>query len=97
MFLLVIVCLVFMIVGGSIDVRGGAGAYVFFDDSGGVYYVGEADDVARRLLQEHCRADIGGSEGVVRFLMHYLDEICANSGEWAGLMPWVGRNSLRKF
>ncbi|WP_054856842.1 hypothetical protein [Vulcanisaeta sp. JCM 16159] len=67
----------------SINVHG-AGAYIFFDDSG-VYYVGEADDVARRLLQEHCRANIGNSEGVVRFLMHYLDEVCANSGEWIRL------------
>ncbi|WP_243677980.1 GIY-YIG nuclease family protein [Vulcanisaeta distributa] len=82
---------------GSIDVHGGAGAYVFFDDSGGVYYVGEANDVARRLLKEHCSVHIGGSEGVVKFLMHYLEEICANSGKWVGLDAWVERNSLRRF
>lgn len=50
---------------GSIDVHGGAGAYVFFDDSGGVYYVGEANDVARRLLKEHCSVHIGGSEALL--------------------------------
>lgn len=66
----------------SIDVNG-AGAYVFFDDSG-VYYVGETNNMANRL-QDHCNGKIGGSEGVVRFLMHHLEEICANSNEWAGL------------
>ncbi|BDR91061.1 hypothetical protein [Vulcanisaeta souniana] len=77
----------------SIDVHG-AGVYVFFDGSI-VYYVGEAGDVARRLLNEHCPANIGGSEGVVRFLMHYLNEICANSSKWAGLDA-VGREEFIK-
>ncbi|ADY02466.1 hypothetical protein VMUT_2270 [Vulcanisaeta moutnovskia 768-28] len=77
----------------SIDVHG-AGAYVFFDGSG-VYYVGEADDVACRLLKEHCSVHIGGSEGVVRFLMHYLNEICANSSKWVGLDA-VGREEFIK-
>ena len=67
----------------NIDVHS-AGAYVFFDEST-IYYVGEADDVARRLLNEHCEAHIGGSEGVVRFLMHYLDEICTHRNEWIKL------------
>ena len=58
-----------------------AGAYVFFDEST-IYYVGEADDVARRLLREHCAAHIGGSEGVVRFLMYYLDNICGQKAKW---------------
>ena len=58
----------------------GAGAYVFFDELT-VYYVGESDDVANRL-REHCTPTIGGSEGVVRFLMYYLDEVCSKKGEW---------------
>ena len=62
----------------------GAGAYVFFDESA-IYYVGEADDIARRLLNEHCEVHIGGSEGVVRFLMHYLDEVCNHRNEWIKL------------
>ncbi len=80
----------------SINVSGGAGVYVFFDDSGGVYYVGEADDIADRVRGGyHCRANIGGSEGVVRFLMHYLEEICANSGKWIGFDA-VGREEFVK-
>ena len=67
----------------NIDVHG-AGAYVFFDEST-IYYVGEANDVARRLLNEHCEAHIGGSEGVVRFLMQYLDEVCSHRNKWIGL------------
>ena len=67
----------------NIDVHG-AGAYVFFDESA-IYYVGEADDIARRLLNEHCEAHIGGSEGVVRFLMYYLDSICNQKTRWEKL------------
>ena len=62
----------------------GPGIYVFFDDKN-VYYVGEAGDVTRRVLNEHCKARIGGSEGVVRFLMYFLDEICEKKGEWLDL------------
>ena len=59
------------------------GVYVFFEPSSGVvYYVGQAGDLGRRLGSEHCRAQIGGSEGVVRFLMHILDEIRERSSEW---------------
>ncbi len=71
-----------------------AGVYVFFDGST-IYYVGEAGDVARRLLNEHCLANIGGSEGVVRFLMYFLDEVCARRSEWAGLDA-VGREEFVK-
>lgn len=60
------------------------GVYAFFD-SGAVYYVGEANNIARRLIREHCNAHIGGSEGVVRFLMHHLDQICAQRDRWAPL------------
>ena len=67
----------------NIDVHG-AGVYVFFNEST-IYYVGEADDVARRLLGEHCAVHIGGSEGVVRFLMHYLDSICNQKAKWEKL------------
>jgi len=63
-----------------------AGVYVFFDDDA-VYYVGEADDVARRLIEEHCSAHIGGSEGVARFLVNYLDEVCSRRSEWIELNP----------
>ncbi len=52
------------------------GIYVFVDETTGtIYYVGEAGKLYRRL-NEHCRASIGGSEGVVRFLMYMLDKIC---------------------
>ena len=60
------------------------GVYVFVDPTDGtVYYVGQAGDLGRRLGSEHCSAHIGGSEGVVRFLMHILDKICERSSEWA--------------
>ena len=62
----------------------GAGVYVFFDDSM-AYYIGEADDVARRLLNEHCSISIGGSEGIVKFLMYYLNDICESRNEWIKL------------
>ncbi|WP_054850329.1 GIY-YIG nuclease family protein [Vulcanisaeta sp. JCM 14467] len=61
-----------------------AGVYVFFDEST-IYYVGETDDIARRLSREHCAVHIGGSEGVVRFLMYYLDHICDLRAEWERL------------
>ena len=60
----------------------GPGVYVFFDDKN-VYYVGESNDLKRRVLKEHCGAQIGGSEGVVRFLMYFLEEICEKRGEWS--------------
>ena len=62
----------------------GPGVYVFFDEEK-VYYVGEASNVARRVLNEHCKARIGGSEGVVRFLMYFLGEICEKKGKWLDL------------
>ena len=62
----------------------GPGVYVFFDDKN-VYYVGEASDLKRRVLNEHCKARIGGSEGVVRFLMYFLGEICEKKEEWLNL------------
>lgn len=71
----------------------GAGAYVFFDKSM-VYYVGESSDIANRL-REHCTASIGGSEGVVRFFMYYLDEICSKREEW-GKRDAVGREDFVK-
>ena len=61
----------------------GPGVYVFFDDKK-VYYVGESNDLKRRVFKEHCGAQIGESEGVVRFLMYFLVEICEKKGEWSG-------------
>ena len=58
-----------------------AGLYVFFDDDN-IYYVGETNNMARRVGNEHCDAHIGGSEGVVRFLMYYLEDIYGEYGRW---------------
>jgi len=59
------------------------GVYVFVDPTDGtVYYVGQAKSLVRRLKGEHCNAHVGGSEGVVRFLMLILDEICERADEW---------------
>ncbi len=52
--------------------------YYVFADHGRIYYVGEAGDLYRRVYGEHCRACIGSSEGVVRFLMYLLDSICGD-------------------
>lgn len=70
-------------VGKARSLRRAPGVYVFMDPSSGVvYYVGQASDLGRRLGSEHCSAQIGRSEGVVRFLMHILDKICERSSEW---------------
>lgn len=82
----------------------GSGVYVFFDDDA-IYYVGEADDVARRLIEEHCSAHIGGSEGVAKFLMNYLDEVCSRHSEWIELNPadreeyikWILKGKIREL
>ncbi|GGP19346.1 hypothetical protein GCM10007981_02660 [Thermocladium modestius] len=70
----------------NVDAVHEAGIYVFFDESE-AYYVGESSDIARRLTKEHCSAHIGGSEGIVRFLMNYLEDICENKNAWTGLNP----------
>jgi predicted GIY-YIG superfamily endonuclease len=46
-----------------------------------VLYVGRTGDLCRRVYREHCAAHIGGSEGVVRFLMYHLPEICREASE----------------
>ena len=54
-----------------------SGVYVFLDPVKEiVYYVGESGDLYERLYREHCRASIGSSEGVVRFMMYLLDKLC---------------------
>ena len=53
------------------------GLYAFIDDNT-VYYVGRTTDVLRRVGDEHCCVHIGGSEGVVMFLMHLLDKVCTD-------------------
>ena len=50
-------------------------ALYVFCENGRPLYVGETEDTSRRIYREHCSAHIGGSEGVVRFLMYYLDQI----------------------
>ena len=57
------------------------GVYMFIDGDR-VIYIGEANDIARRVGNEHCKARIGASEGVVRFLVYLLDEVCTRRGEW---------------
>ena len=74
----------------------GPGVYVFFDEEK-IYYVGEANNIARRVLNEHCRAHIGGSEGVVRFLMYFLDEVCNNKGKWSKRDAKGREKAVRKF
>lgn len=64
----------------------GPGVYVFFNDNA-VHYAGEANDVARRLIRGHYNAHIGGSEGVIRSLMHSLDQVCAQRDKWTPLGP----------
>jgi len=58
-----------------------AGVYIFHNGND-VLYVGEANNIARRVGKEHCKARIGASEGVARFLVYLLDKICARRGEW---------------
>ncbi len=53
------------------DGKGIAGLYVFFDHDK-VYYVGETDDMIRRVGNEHCNAHIAGSKYVARFLIYHL-------------------------
>lgn len=53
------------------------GIYVIVDNTSGIiFYVGETSNFARRIGREHCNAQIGSSEGVVRFLIYLLDQIC---------------------
>ena len=59
------------------------GVYVFVGGGGEVLYVGQSGNVYRRVYGEHCMAHIGGSEGVMRFLMLLLDRVCA--GGFGGL------------
>ncbi len=55
------------------------GLYIFVDKYKGIiYYVGRSSDLLKRLKM-HCNASIGASEGVVRFLMYLLGEICSNN------------------
>lgn len=51
------------------------GIYILFDNNGIIYYVGASRDLATRL-KTYCTAKIGSSEGVVRFLMYLLPDIC---------------------
>jgi hypothetical protein len=52
------------------------GVYVFLDKSSGiVYYVGETSNISKRVAKTHCRARIGSSEGVVRFLIFLLPKL----------------------
>lgn len=82
------------------------GIYVIADEaSGTVFYVGETSNFARRIGREHCNAQIGSSEGVVRFLIYLLDQICNdinnnyNSGiiEKERLIKNIIRSFLRKM
>lgn len=73
----------------------GPGAYIFVRDNS-VFYVGEANDVARRVSNEHCKARIGASEGVVRFLMYLLDEVCRQADDWRGLTVVDRENYIRE-
>jgi hypothetical protein len=57
------------------------GVYILLNGND-VLYVGEANNIARRVGKEHCKARIGASEGVARFLVYLLDKICARRGEW---------------
>ena len=54
-----------------------SGVYVFSGNNT-VYYVGQSSNLYRRLVNEHCSASIGSSEGVVRFLMYLLDRVCSS-------------------
>jgi hypothetical protein len=58
-----------------------AGVYILLNGND-VLYVGEANNIARRVGKEHCKARIGASEGVARFLVYLLDKICARRSEW---------------
>ncbi len=55
--------------------------YIFIDVNR-VIYIGEANNIARRVGNEHCKARIGASEEVARFLVYLLDKICARRDEW---------------
>jgi predicted GIY-YIG superfamily endonuclease len=68
-----------------------------FCENGRPLYVGETGDTSRRIYREHCSAHIGGSEGVVRFLMYYLDRIAETVDEWAGLSPLGRERYVKEF
>lgn len=70
--------------------------YVFCEN-GKALYVGETGDTSRRIYREHCSAHIGGSEGVVRFLMYYLDRIAEALEEWVGLSPPDRERYVKEF
>ena len=57
------------------------GVYVFAEHGGHVLYIGQCSSILHRVYREHCRAHIGGSEGVVRFLMFLLDCVCKSGYE----------------
>lgn len=57
------------------------GVYVFAERDGRVLYVGQSCNLRRRVYEEICMAHIGGSEGVVRFLMFLLDRVCRGGYE----------------
>jgi hypothetical protein len=60
------------------------GVYIFIDGNR-IIYIGEANNIVRRVGNEHCKARIGASEGVARFLMYLLNEVCVRSNEWTRL------------
>ncbi|MFP3045039.1 MAG: hypothetical protein RXQ96_01660 [Thermocladium sp.] len=66
------------------DAENRSGIYVFLDDST-IYYVGESNNIGRRVGHEHCKAHIGGSEAVVRFLIYYLDDLYREAHHEKGL------------
>jgi hypothetical protein len=57
-------------------------AYNILLNGNDVLYVDGANNIARRVGKEHCKARIGASEGVARFLVYLLDKICARRSEW---------------
>ena len=70
--------------------------YVFCENDRPLY-VGETGDTSRRIYREHCSAHIGGSEGVARFLMYYLDQIAEAVEEWVGLSPLGRERYVKEF
>ena len=62
----------------------GSGIYIFMNGQE-ILYVGESNNIARRVWNEHCNVRIGASEGVVRFLMYYLDDVCSLRDKWLNL------------
>jgi hypothetical protein len=55
------------------------GVYIFLDKSSDtVYYVGETSNISERVAKTHCKARIGSSEGIVRFLVFLLPKLCSD-------------------